>query len=67
MNWDIITGKWKQLGGEIKKQWGSLTDDELMEINGNREVLAGKIQEKYGIGKDEAEAQIDKWADKIKE
>ena len=64
--WDQIAGKWKQATGEVKKQWGDLTDDELMEINGNRDILAGKIQERYGIAKDEANRQIDEWAGKLK-
>ncbi|MBZ0283840.1 MAG: CsbD family protein [Anaerolineae bacterium] len=65
-NWDKVGGKWKQFIGEVKKQWGDLTDDEVMEINGNRDILAGKIQEKYGIAKDEANKQIDQWAEKLK-
>lgn len=65
-NWDNIAGKWKQFTGEVKKQWGKLTDDELLEINGDREILAGRIQEKYGIAKEQADRQIDKWADKLK-
>ncbi len=65
-NWDKVSGKWKQITGEVKKQWGTLTDDELMEINGDREILAGKLQEKYGIAKEQANRQIDKWADKLK-
>jgi len=65
-NWDIVGGKWKQVSGEVKKQWGKLTDDELMEVNGNREILAGKIQEKYGIAREEVNKQIDEWADKLK-
>lgn len=66
INWNEIAGKWKQLGGEVKKQWGKLTDDELTEINGNREILSGKIQEKYGIAKEYADSQIDKWVEKMK-
>lgn len=66
MNWDKIAGKWKQVGGEAKKKWGKLTDDEVMEAKGNRDILAGKIQEKYGITKDEANKQIDKWAEELK-
>jgi uncharacterized protein YjbJ (UPF0337 family) len=66
INWDEIAGKWKQFSGEAKKQWGSLTDDEITEINGDREVLSGKIQEKYGIAKEHANNQIDKWASKLK-
>ena len=50
-NWEQIAGKWKQVSGEVKKKWGNLTDDELLQVNGNREILAGKIQEKYGKAK----------------
>ena len=64
--WDQIAGKWKQVSGEAKKQWGDLTDDELMEINGNRDILAGKIQEKYGLAKEDVNRQIDEWAGKLK-
>lgn len=67
INWDQIAGKWKQLGGKVKQQWGKLTDDEIMEINGNRELLTAKIQEKYNIAQEHAENQVDKWADKMKE
>lgn len=66
INWDIISGKWKQLSGDIKQKWGDLTDDELLEAAGNRDKLAGKIQERYGITKEEANQQIDDWADKLK-
>ncbi|MBZ0274500.1 MAG: CsbD family protein [Anaerolineae bacterium] len=66
MNWDSIMGKWKQYSGEVKKHWGKLTDDELLQVNGDREILAGKIQEKYGVARDEAHKQIDEWADKLK-
>ena len=65
-SWNKVDGKWKQVSGEIKKQWGKLTDDEILEVNGDREILAGKIQEKYGIAKEHADRQIDKWADKLK-
>jgi len=64
--WEQLAGKWKQFGGEVKKQWGKLTDDELMQINGDRDILAGKLQEKYGIAKEEAHKQIDEWANKLK-
>lgn len=64
--WDKISGKWKQVMGEVKSRWGDLTDDELLEINGKRDILAGKIQERYGIAKEEANKQIDKWADELK-
>jgi uncharacterized protein YjbJ (UPF0337 family) len=58
MNWDIVEGNWKQFKGKVKVQWGKLTDDDLDVINGKRVDLAGKIQESYGITKDEAEKQI---------
>lgn len=58
MNNDIIKGKWKQLSGQIQKQWGKLTDDDLTVAEGTRDYLAGKLQERYGIAKDEAETQI---------
>lgn len=59
MNWDIIEGKWKQLKGATKVKWGELTDDELDQIDGNKDKLAGKLQEKYGWTKDEADREID--------
>ena len=58
MNWDIIEGNWKQFEGHVREKWGKLTDDSLVTIAGKRDQLAGKIQETYGISKDEAEAQI---------
>jgi len=58
MNWNIVEGNWKQFKGEVKAQWGKLTDDHLDVIAGKRIVLAGKIQEAYGITEDEAEEQI---------
>ena len=61
MNWDRIEGNWKQAVGNVKQKWAKLTDDDLGLVEGKREVLAGRIQERYGIGKDEAEKQIDSW------
>lgn len=58
MNWDTIEGNWKQFRGKVKSQWGKLTDDQIDVINGQRDQLAGKIQESYGVTKDEAEQQI---------
>lgn len=58
MNEDRIKGKWKQLTGTIKEKWGKLTDDDLQVLEGNSEYLAGRIQERYGIAKDEAERQV---------
>lgn len=64
MNWDQIGGKWKQVKGSAKEKWGKLTDDELDQAVGNRDKLVGKVQEKYGIAKEEAEKQVDDWAAK---
>jgi uncharacterized protein YjbJ (UPF0337 family) len=61
MNWDRIQGNWKQVVGKAKAQWGKLTDDDLDVVAGRREQLAGRIQERYGIAKDEAEKQVDSW------
>ncbi len=61
MNWDRIEGNWKQFTGRVKEQWGKLTDDDIDVIGGKRDQLVGKIQESYGIGKDEAERQVDNW------
>jgi uncharacterized protein YjbJ (UPF0337 family) len=61
MNSDQLKGKWKQLKGSVKERWGKLTDDDIGIINGQNEQLVGKIQEKYGIAKDEAQRQVDDW------
>jgi uncharacterized protein YjbJ (UPF0337 family) len=58
MNWDTVKGDWKQFKGKVKEQWGKLTDDELDRIEGRRDQLAGTIQKRYGIAKDEAERQL---------
>ncbi|MBU3538941.1 CsbD family protein [Polynucleobacter sp. UK-Gri1-W3] len=58
MNWDIVEGNWKQFKGKVRTRWGKLTDDQLDLIAGKRIELAGKIQEAYGVGKDEVEEQI---------
>jgi uncharacterized protein YjbJ (UPF0337 family) len=58
MNTDHIEGKWKQLKGAVKVQWGKLTDDDIQVINGKRDQLVGKIQQRYGIVKTEAEKQL---------
>ena len=63
MDWNRIEGNWNQVKGkvEVKEQWGKLTDDDLDEISGRREQLEGKIQERYGLAKDQAEKEIDDW------
>ncbi|HPE31813.1 MAG TPA: CsbD family protein [Parvularculaceae bacterium] len=62
MNNDILEGKWRQLSGKVKQQWGKFTDDEVKEVEGNTQRLVGKIQEKYGVARDEAERQVRDWA-----
>jgi uncharacterized protein YjbJ (UPF0337 family) len=62
VNWDRIEGNWKQLKGKAQVKWGKLTDDQLDVIAGKREQLVGKVQEQYGISKDEAETQVDLFA-----
>ena len=64
MNWDRIEGHWKQVAGKAKVQWGKLTSDDFDIIAGRREQLAGKIQERYGIAKDEADKQVSDWVKK---
>lgn len=59
MNWDQVSGNWTQFTGKVKEQWGKLTDDDLTEIAGKRDIMVGKIQERYGIAKEEAEEQLD--------
>src|ERR1700677_2762655 len=58
MNWDTVKGEWKQFKGKVKEQWGKLTDDDLNRIQGRRDQLAGAIEKRYGIEKDEAEKQV---------
>ncbi len=61
MNWDQMQGKWKQVKGLAKTRWGKLTDDDLDVVAGQRDQLVGRIQERYGIAKDEAQTQVDEW------
>ena len=64
MNRDALMGKWKQIRGEIKQQWGKLTDDELDQIEGSYDILVGKIQEKYGQSREEVERSLDEMLEK---
>ena len=65
MNWDQIQGKWKEAKGNAKAKWGELTDDELAEVDGDREALEGKIQAKYGKTKEQAKKEVDDFIDSI--
>jgi uncharacterized protein YjbJ (UPF0337 family) len=61
MNSDEIRGKWNQMKGSLKQQWAKLTDDDLVAIDGHRDRLIGKLQERYGIAREEAERQLNQW------
>ena len=61
MNRDTLEGQWGQLKGRARQQWGKLTDDDLDQVRGRAEELAGKVQERYGVARDEASRQVDTW------
>jgi len=67
MNWDRIEGNWKQFKGSALQQWGKLTDDQLDVVAGKRDLLLGRIQEAYGITKDETEKQLAAWQERVQE
>jgi len=61
MNTDVLQGKWTQLKGNVRKQWGKLTDDDVDQIQGDAEILQGRIQERYGRTKEQAKQEVDSW------
>ena len=61
MNEDVIKGKWKEIKGGIKQKWGKLTDDDLNVIEGRREQLEGKLQQRYGFAKEQIHKDVDDW------
>lgn len=65
MNWEQVEGEWKQVKGAVKSKWAKLTDDDMQNVAGKKDNLVGKIQERYGILKDEAEKQVDEWITKL--
>ena len=67
MNWESIEGNWKDFKGQAKQQWSKLSDEQLDKIAGKRDQLSGKIQEAYGISKDETEKQVSDWQARQKE
>jgi uncharacterized protein YjbJ (UPF0337 family) len=67
MNADVLAGKWKQVQGEVKKQWGKLTDDDLMIVEGKRDKLVGLVQERYGYAREQAEREVDEFIQKFSE
>jgi uncharacterized protein YjbJ (UPF0337 family) len=66
MNQDTLKGQWTQVKGRIREQWGKLTDDDLDQIQGRAEQLVGKLQERYGIAREEAERQLSEWSPAIR-
>jgi uncharacterized protein YjbJ (UPF0337 family) len=67
MNWDRIEGNWKQFKGNALQQWGKLTDDQLDVVAGKRDLLLGRIQEAYGISREETEKQLADWEKRMHE
>jgi uncharacterized protein YjbJ (UPF0337 family) len=63
MNTDVLQGKWTQLKGQVRKQWGKLTDDDVDQVQGDAEILQGRIQERYGRTKEQAKQEVDNWLD----
>jgi uncharacterized protein YjbJ (UPF0337 family) len=61
MNRDTFKGQWMQLKGQLRRQWGKLTDDEVDQIRGNAEILFGKLQERYGYSREQAERELERW------
>ena len=64
MNKDIIKGKWTEMKGKVKQQWGKLTDDDVTRMNGTYEELEGALRQRYGYERDQAEREIKIWVDK---
>jgi uncharacterized protein YjbJ (UPF0337 family) len=65
LNEDKLQGQWKQLAGKVKSQWGKLTDDDVAIADGNSEYLEGKLQERYGIARDEAKRQVKEFSSRL--
>jgi len=65
MNWDQIEGKWRQAKGSVKQQWGKLSDDDLSFIGGSKDKLVGRLQERYGLNKEQAQNEIDRWVSTV--
>lgn len=63
MNWDQVEGNWKEFKGKVREKWGKLTDDDVDKIAGKREQLSGKLQKAYGMGKEQAEKEINTFCD----
>ena len=66
MNWDQVEGKWKQFAGRFREKWGKLTDDDLQVIGGKKDQLVGKIQERYGMAKEQAQREVDDYVNTLR-
>jgi len=65
MNKEQFAGHWNEIKGKIKQQWGKLTDDDITRLNGKREELLGKLQQRYGYAKEKAEQELSSWEEKL--
>jgi uncharacterized protein YjbJ (UPF0337 family) len=65
MNWDQIEGQWKQFSGSAKAKWGKFTEDDWTTLSGKKDQLVGKIQERYGSAREDAEKEADLWSQSI--
>jgi uncharacterized protein YjbJ (UPF0337 family) len=65
MNTDVLKGKWTQLKGELRKQWGMLTDDDVDRIGGDTEKLIGRVQERYGYARERAMQEVDRFLNRF--
>ena len=61
MNWDQVQGKWSQMRGSVREKWGRLTDSDYEQVAGNREKFLGRLQERYGYAREQAEKEVDEW------
>jgi uncharacterized protein YjbJ (UPF0337 family) len=66
MDSDVLKGRWKQISGGIKERWGELTNDEVQEVEGNRDKLIGKLQEKYGYSRERAEREVHEFLNEVR-
>ena len=66
MNEDVLKGKWKEIKGGVKEKWGKLTEDDLIQVEGNKEKLLGLLQQKYGYAKEKAEQEYDDFIGRYK-
>ncbi len=65
MNWDKIEGRWTEMKGRIKSKWAKLTDDDMNLIDGKKDMLVGRLQQRYGMQKDDAEREVDRWLGQV--